>query len=56
MLATAIFAGQVIVGSCVSFTVTVKAQVAVLLAPSVTMNVLVVTPTGNDAPEANPEV
>ena len=50
------FAGQVIVGSCVSVTVTVKAQVAVLLAPSVTLNVLVVTPTGNDAPEAEPEV
>ena len=50
------FAGQVIVGSCVSVTVTVNAQVAVLLAPSVTLNVLVVTPTGNDAPEAKPAV
>ena len=56
VLATAIFAGQVIVGSWVSDTVTVKAQVAVLLAPSVTLNVLVVTPTGNEAPEAKPAV
>ena len=53
---TAMFAGQVIVGSCVSLTVTVKAQVAVLPAPSVTLKVFVVTPTGNEAPEAEPDV
>ena len=56
MLATAIFAGQVIVGSCASLTVTVKAQVAVLLAPSVTLKVFVVVPTGKEDPEGNPEV
>ena len=55
-LATAMFAGQVIVGSCVSLTVTVKAQVAVLLAPSVTLKVFVVVPTGNEDPEGKPEV
>ena len=49
-------AGQMMVGSCVSFTVTVKAQVALLLAPSVTLNVFVVTPTGNNAPDGKPEV
>ncbi len=50
------FAGQVIVGSCVSFTVTAKAQVAVLLVPSVTLNILVVAPTGYEAPEGKPSV
>ena len=50
------FAGQVIEGNCVSFTVTVKAQVDVLFAASVTLKVLVVTPTGNDDPEAKPAV
>lgn len=52
----AILAGQIMVGICTSFTVTVKAQVLVLPAPSVTLNVLVVTPTGNAAPDAKPEV
>ena len=56
VLDTEMFAGQVIVGACVSFTVTVKAQVALLFAASVTLNVLVVTPTGNEAPEAEPPV
>ena len=56
VLATAMFAGQVIVGTCVSDTVTVKEQVAELPAPSVTLNVLVVTPTGNDEPEGKPDV
>ena len=56
VLDTEMFAGQVIVGACVSFTVTVKAQVALLFAASVTLNVLVVTPTGNEAPEAEPAV
>ena len=35
---------------------TVKAQVAVLLAPSVALKVFVVTPTGKLAPEAKPDV
>ena len=49
-------AGQVIDGAWVSFTVTVNAQVAVLLAPSVTLKVFVVVPTGNEAPEARPAI
>ena len=56
VLDTERFAGQVIVGAWVSFTVTVKAQVALLFAASVTLKVLVVTPTGNEAPEAEPPV
>ena len=56
VFATAMFAGQVIVGNCVSLTVTVKAQVAVVPAASVTLNVFVVTPTANEAPEAKPDV
>ena len=56
VLATAMFAGQVMAGSCVSLTVTVKAQVAVLLAPSVTLKVFVVVPTGNEDPDGKPEV
>lgn len=47
---------QVIVGSCVSFTVTVNVQVLVLPEPSVTLKVLVVTPTGKEAPDAKPVV
>ncbi len=50
------FGGQMINGACVSFTVTVKAQVALLLAPSVTLKVFVVTPTGKVAPDARPDV
>ena len=50
------FPGQLIKGNCVSFTVTVKAHVAVLPAPSVTLKLFVVTPTGNEAPEAEPDV
>ena len=47
-------AGQVIVGACVSFTVTVKEQAAVLAgeAPSVACQVTVVTPFGNCEPLA----
>ena len=56
VLDTEMFAGQVIVGAWVSFTVTVKAQVALLFASSVTLKVLVVTPTANDDPEAKPVV
>jgi hypothetical protein len=43
-------------GSSVSVIVTVKLQVAVFPAPSVTTNVLVVTPTGKAAPLASPAV
>ena len=50
------FAGQVIVGNCVSVTDTAKAQVAVFPVPSVTLKILVVAPTGNEAPEAKPSV
>ena len=56
VLDTEMFSGQVIVGAWVSFTVTVKAQVEVLFAASVTLKVLVVTPTANDDPEAKPAV
>ena len=56
MLLTLIFAGQVIEGNWASFTVTVNAQVAVLLAASVARKVLVVTPTGKLEPLANPAV
>jgi hypothetical protein len=48
------FGGHVIVGSSVSLTVTVNAQVAELLTASVARKVLVVTPTGKDAPLAKP--
>ena len=50
------FAGQVIVGNCVSLTVTVKAQVAVLPLASVTLNTFVVSPTGNAEPLVRPAV
>jgi len=48
------FAGQVIDGACVSFTVTVKLQVVVLggVAASLTVHVTVVTPLLNVVPEA----
>ena len=47
-------AGQVIVGACVSFTVTVKLQVAVFggVAASLTVHVTVVTPFANAVPDA----
>jgi hypothetical protein len=44
--------GQVTVGDCVSFTVTVKVQLAVLPAASVAVEVTVVVPTGNTLPLA----
>ena len=47
-----IFTGQVITGACVSFTLTVKVQVAVLPAPSVAVLVTVVVPTGKKLPLA----
>ena len=54
-LLTVILDGQVIVGSSVSVTVTVKLQVAVLAEASVTWKVLVVVPTGKADPLDNPE-
>jgi len=45
------FAGQMIVGGCVSFTVTVKVQLAVLPEASLAMQVTVVVPFGNDDPD-----
>src|SRR4029453_11737547 len=45
-LLTVMFAGQLIDGGVVSFTVTLKLHVAVSPAPSVTSNVLTVVPTG----------
>lgn len=53
---TVIFAGQLMVGSCASRTVTEKLQVAVFPEASVTLKVFVVTPKGNVDPEANPDV
>ncbi len=47
-----IFAGQVIAGAILSFTVTVKEQVAVLPAASVTVEFTVVTPLGKKLPLA----
>ena len=46
------FAGQLMLGACVSFTVTVKEQVVVLPAASVAVAVTVVVPTLKAAPEA----
>lgn len=56
ILLTLMLAGQVMEGACASDTVTVKLQVAVLAEASVTRKVLVVTPTGNEAPDAKPAV
>ena len=52
MLVVTIFAGQVIVGSCVSLTVTVNVQVFILLDASFAVTVTVVVPTGKKDPEA----
>jgi len=43
-------------GASLSITVTVKLQLFVLPAASVTLNVFVVVPTGNVVPLANPAV
>ena len=53
---TVIFAGQLIVGASVSFTVTVNEHVAVLLEASVTVKLFVVVPVGNVEPLAWPAV
>ena len=45
-------AGQVIVGACVSFTVTVNEQVAVLPPASVAVQLTGVVPFGKAEPEA----
>jgi len=49
--ATLISAGQIMVGGCVSFTVTVKLQLAMLLEESFTVQVTVVVPFGNVEPD-----
>jgi hypothetical protein len=46
------FAGQVIVGGCVSFTVIVNVQLAVLPDESATVQVTVVVPFGKNDPDA----
>ena len=56
VLFTVMFAGHAIVGFSLSLTVTVKLQLAVFPAPSVTRNVFVVVPAGNVAPLARPAV
>ena len=53
-LFTVALAGQVIVGAWLSFTVTLKEQVAVLPDASVTRNKLDVVPIGKVAPLARP--
>ena len=53
-VAFTMFAGHVITGGCVSFTVTVNEHVVVfgVVAASLTVHVTVVTPFGNTAPDA----
>jgi hypothetical protein len=51
-LVVVILAGQVIVGGCVSFTVTVNVQAETLPAASVAVEVTVVVPIGKKLPEA----
>ena len=52
------FAGHVIVGACVSLIVTVKVHVAsgLFAEPSDAVHVTVVTPTGNDEPDAGTQL
>ena len=50
------FAGQVIVGGCVSFTVTVNVQLALLLDASATLQETVVVPFANDDPDAGAQI
>jgi len=50
--ATLKFAGQVIEGACVSFTVTVKVQLDRLFEESFTEQATVVVPTGKNEPDA----
>jgi hypothetical protein len=50
-------AGQaLIVGACVSLTVTVNEHVPVLFAASLAVHLTVVTPLANDAPDAGVQV
>ena len=51
-----LFASGVNTGASLSVTVTVNEHVAVFPATSVTWNVFVVTPTGNDEPLGKPDV
>ena len=50
------FAGQVIVGGCVSFTVIVNEQALVLLEASLTEQVTVVVPFGNAEPDGGEQI
>ena len=50
------FAGHVIDGACVSFTVTVNVQLLVLVDASVTLQLTVVVPFGKVEPEAGVQV
>ena len=56
VLPTMMFAGQVTIGGCTSFTLTVNVHVAVLPEASVTVAVTVVMPTGKNDPDAGVEV
>jgi hypothetical protein len=50
------FGGHVIVGGCVSFTVIVNVQVAVLPDASATVQVTVVVPFGKNEPDAGEHI
>jgi hypothetical protein len=50
------FAGQVMVGGCVSLIVTVNEQLALLFDESTTLQVTVVVPTGKLEPDAGEQV
>ena len=56
LLGTVTLAGQLIVGFCVSLTVTVKVQLPRLFAASITEQVTVVTPFWNIEPDAGKQV
>ena len=50
------FAGQVIVGGCVSLTVTVNVQIPIVPPESVAVHVTVVVPFGKKLPDAGEQV
>lgn len=52
VLLTIIFAGQTMVGNCISLTLIVNVQVVVLPVASVAVHVTVVIPTGKKDPDA----
>ena len=55
-VSTRMFAGQVIVGGCVSLTVMVKLHVAVLPVASVAVQFTVVVPFGKNDPDAGEQI